>query len=113
MKATTVAMIKLLPVVGPVVAIPLLGVLGLVITSSFSVSVVYAQELIPGKIGTMSGLIVGFGFGIGAIGSVALGVMIDMIGLSTTMSLMSLLPILGLLAWWLPSDQKVRAWYSG
>ncbi|MFD0953086.1 MFS transporter [Virgibacillus natechei] len=103
----------LLPVVGPFVAIPLLGVLGLVITSSFSVSVVYAQELIPGKIGTMSGLIVGLGFGIGAIGSVALGVMIDMIGLGTTMSLMSLLPILGLLAWWLPSDQKVRAWYSG
>nr|WGD90555.1 hypothetical protein P5665_00795 [Bacillus subtilis]WGE07546.1 hypothetical protein P5658_24365 [Bacillus subtilis] len=51
--------------------------IGLVLMSSFSVTVVYAQELVPGKIGTMSGLTVGLAFGMGAIGAVALGALID------------------------------------
>lgn len=80
--------------------------------SSFSVAVVYAQELVPGKVGTMSGLIVGFAFGMGAIGSIVFGSVIDMAGLTFTMIVVSLLPLIGILAFFLPSDKKVYAWYN-
>jgi FSR family fosmidomycin resistance protein-like MFS transporter len=100
-----------LPFAGSAVAIILLALLGLIIMSSFSVTVVYAQELIPGKIGTMSGLIVGLAFGMGAIGSVVLGSLIDFIGIMPTMIATAFLPLLGLLAFLLPTDEKVREWY--
>ncbi|MHC0037969.1 MFS transporter [Pseudoneobacillus sp. C159] len=100
----------LLPYVGPAVAYILLALTGLILMSSFSVTVVYAQELIPGKIGTMSGLITGLAFGMGAIGSVALGALIDMMGIEITMIAVSFLPILGLLTLLLPSDQRLREW---
>jgi MFS transporter, FSR family, fosmidomycin resistance protein len=100
----------LLPFAGPTLAYILLALTGLILMSSFSVTVVYAQELIPGKIGTMSGLIVGLAFGMGAIGSVALGALIDWIGINTTMIAVSFLPIFGLLTLLLPSDQQVKAW---
>lgn len=61
----------ILPFAGPIAAYPLIAAIGFILSSSFSVTVVYAQELIPGKIGTMSGLTVGLAFGMGAIGSVA------------------------------------------
>ncbi|WP_249869491.1 MFS transporter [Oceanobacillus saliphilus] len=102
----------LLPHVGPISAILLLGATGLILMTSFSVTVVYAQELIPGKIGTMSGLIVGLAFGMGAIGSVALGSFIDIIGLTPTMISISFLPFLGFLTYLLPSDEKVSQWYT-
>lgn len=102
----------ILPYVGPVVALLLLGTIGFLIMSSFSVTVVYAQELVPGKIGTMSGLIVGLAFGMGAIGSVALGSLIDFIGLTQTMITISFLPLLGILTFLLPSDKQVSEWYA-
>ncbi len=102
----------LLPYAGPIAAMILLAVIGIILMSSFSVTVVYAQELVPGKIGTMSGLIVGLAFGMGAIGSVALGSFIDFFGLTTTMILASLLPLLGLLTFFLPTDEKVQEWYE-
>src|SRR5699024_3459253 len=67
----------LLPFVNSVLAFILLILIGVCLMSSFSVSVVYAQELIPGKVGTMSGLTVGLAFGMGAIGSVVFGSLID------------------------------------
>ncbi|WP_439644816.1 hypothetical protein [Caldalkalibacillus mannanilyticus] len=54
-------------------AYPIFLLNGFIILSSFSVTVVYAQELVPGKIGTVSGLIIGLAFGLGAIGAVVLG----------------------------------------
>lgn len=101
-----------LPHLGQIGAVILLGLIGFILMSSFSVSVVYAQELIPGKIGTMSGLIVGLAFGMGAIGSVALGSLIDLVGLTPTMIAISVLPLLGVVTYWLPTDQEVRGWYS-
>jgi FSR family fosmidomycin resistance protein-like MFS transporter len=101
-----------LPFAGPVMAIILLALLGVIVLSSFSVTVVYAQELIPGKIGTMSGLIVGLAFGMGAIGSVVLGSLIDLIGLMPTMLITAFLPLFGLLAFLLPADEKIREWYQ-
>ena len=101
----------ILPYVGPTIAMILLALSGLILMTSFSVTVVYAQELVPGKIGTMSGLIVGLAFGMGAIGAVALGGFIDWFGLTETMIFASLLPLLGLLTFLLPTDEKVREWY--
>jgi MFS transporter, FSR family, fosmidomycin resistance protein len=99
-----------LPFVGPYFAYAILALLGVILMSSFSVTVVYAQELLPGKIGTMSGLIVGLAFGMGAIGSVALGTIIDSLGLTFTMIAVAFLPLLGLLTWLLPTDQKLMEW---
>ncbi len=101
-----------LPFVSETFALIMLGLIGLLLMLSFSVTVVYAQELIPGKIGTMSGLIVGLSFGLGAIGAVVLGVLIDYIGLLPTMILTSFLPLIGLFAIKLPKDEKVREWHA-
>ena len=101
----------LMPLVNNVLAIIFLAIIGLALMSSFSVAVVYAQELVPGKVGTMSGLIVGLAFGMGAIGSIVFGSTIDSIGLQPTMWIVATLPILGIFAFLLPNDAKIRAWY--
>lgn len=98
----------LLPFVGPTFAYVLVAIIGFIILSSFSVTVVYAQELVPGRIGLVSGLIVGLAFGMGAVGSVALGVLADWIGLTNTIIFTVCLPLIGLLTFLLPTDQKVR-----
>ena len=100
----------LLPYVDAVWAFPILAVSGFILMSSFSVTVVYAQELVPGKIGTVSGLITGLAFGMGAIGSVALGSLADWAGIEFVMKLCSLLPLIGLLTFFLPSDAKLKQW---
>lgn len=92
----------------PVVAV-ILAVLGFFLMLSFSVMVVYAQELVPSRIGTMSGLTVGLAFGMGAIGAVAIGVLMDSIGVYETMVIISVLPILGLVGLALPKDRKISA----
>ena len=73
---------------------------------SFSVTVVYAQELVPNKIGTMAGLTVGLAFGMGALGSVLIGILMDYIGIYSTMVVVSLLPLLGVVAFALPRDVR-------
>lgn len=96
----------LIPYVPSTTAFILLLITGFILMSSFSVTVVYAQELVPGKIGTMAGLTVGLAFGMGAIGSIALGVMADYFGLLMTLTFTGLLPLLGALGFLLPSDKK-------
>ncbi|MGN1402199.1 MAG: MFS transporter [Bacillus sp. (in: firmicutes)] len=103
----------ILPYMEPVVASFLLFVIGITLMSSFSVTVVYAQELVPGKIGTMAGLTVGLAFGMGAVGSVAIGNLADAIGLITTIKICGYLPLLGFLAFLLPSDQQVAFMQKG
>jgi MFS transporter, FSR family, fosmidomycin resistance protein len=98
----------LIPFVPSSVGFVLLSLTGFILMSSFSVTVVYAQELVPGKIGTMAGLTVGLAFGMGAIGSVALGFMADYLGLLATLTFTGLLPLLGGLAFLLPKDQKQK-----
>ncbi|WP_438448150.1 MFS transporter [Gorillibacterium sp. sgz5001074] len=100
----------LLPYTNTFWAYPLLFVLGFILLSSFSVTVVYAQELVPGKIGTVSGLITGLAFGMGALGSVALGAMADWTGITFVMQICSFLPLLGLLTVMLPADRLIRKW---
>lgn len=97
----------LIPFAPPVLAFILLLVAGFILMSSFSVTVVYAQELVPGSIGMMSGLTVGLAFGMGALGSIILGTLADHIGLSTTIILLGFLPLLGFITFLLPSDKKI------
>lgn len=85
---------------------PVIAVMGFILQSGFSVSVVYAQELMPGKVGTASGLITGLAFGMGALGSVVLGKIADVQGMAYVMVMVSVLPLLGLLAVMLPKDQR-------
>lgn len=95
----------LLPYI-PIWIVPIfLIIIGTLIMISFSVTVVYAQELVPSKIGTMAGLTVGFAFGMGAVSSIATGWLLDRIGISTTIHIISFLPLLLLVAFLLPKDK--------
>ncbi len=91
-------------------AYPLLFITGLVLLSSFSVTVVYAQELLPGRIGTVSGLIIGLAFGMGGIGASVLGHLADLQGIAFVITLCSLMPLIGLLGLLLPRDETLREW---
>jgi FSR family fosmidomycin resistance protein-like MFS transporter len=106
----TVPFSIIIPYAPPTMAFIFLILTGFILMTSFSVTVVYAQELVPGKIGTMSGLTVGLAFGMGAIGSVGLGYIADWIGLQSMITWLGVLPLLGLIAFLLPSDQKVWEW---
>jgi MFS transporter, FSR family, fosmidomycin resistance protein len=100
--STPIALI--LPYVNELFAYPLLFINGFIVLSSFSVTVVYAQELMPGKIGSVSGLMIGLAFGLGAIGAVVLGGLADLFGIKPVMIGASFLPLLGILAILLPRD---------
>lgn len=80
---------------------------GFVLISTFSVTVVYAQELIPHNVGLASGLTLGFAFGIGAIGGLAFGAAADVWGVPAVLKAICLLPIPAiLLAIALPDERK-------
>ena len=98
----------ILPYVPLIAVLPLFLLIGFILLSSFSVAVVYAQELLPNKVGMASGLIVGLAFGMGAIGAVVFGVLADSFSIKFVMILSSLLPFLGISALWLPGDRKLR-----
>lgn len=85
---------------------PIIFVLGFILQSGFSVSVVYAQELLPGKVGMASGLITGLAFGMGGLGAIAFGTAADHYGLADVMLVCSVLPLLGLLSILLPKDRR-------
>ncbi|MEK3682374.1 MFS transporter [Paenibacillus sp. FSL R10-2736] len=106
----TVPFALALPFVNQFWAAVLLIISGFVLLSSFSVTVIYAQMLYPGNIGTVSGLITGLAFGLGGIGSVVIGHLIDTIGIATVFVACGFLPLLGLLALLLPGDRKLEEW---
>lgn len=106
----TVPFALALPFVNQFWAAILLVISGFILLSSFSVTVIYAQMLYPGNIGTVSGLITGLAFGLGGIGSVVIGDLIDRIGITTVFVACGFLPLLGLLALLLPGDKKLEQW---
>lgn len=95
-----------LPFSGLVAAYPLLFLLGLINHSSFSVTVVYVQEMVPGKVGMVSGLITGLAFGMGALGSMVLGIIIDLTSIQAVIIACSFMPLLGLIGFLLPPDKR-------
>ena len=76
--------------------------IGMILASAFPAIVVYAQELLPARVGTVAGLSFGFAFGMGGIGAAVLGHLADMTSLAYVYHLCSFLPIIGLLAIFLP-----------
>jgi FSR family fosmidomycin resistance protein-like MFS transporter len=77
--------------------------IGLILSSAFSAILVFAQELIPGKVGAVSGLFFGFAFGIGGIGAALLGAMADVRGIEFVYRMCAYLPLLGVAAAFLPN----------
>jgi FSR family fosmidomycin resistance protein-like MFS transporter len=79
------------------------AIIGLILASAFSAILVYAQELVPGKVGTMSGLFFGLAFGLGGLGSAILGALADHHGIQYVFHVCSYLPLIGLLTALLPN----------
>ena len=77
--------------------------IGVIIASAFSAILVYAQELLPGKVGMVSGLFFGFAFGMGGIGSALLGVLADHTSINYVYHVCAFLPLIGLLTGFLPN----------
>ena len=84
-------------------------VIGLILSSAFSAIVVFAQELMPGKIGAVSGLFFGFAFGIGGIGAAVLGGVADRYGIEFVFRICAYLPLLGMVAAFLPNIEHRKA----
>jgi MFS transporter, FSR family, fosmidomycin resistance protein len=82
--------------------------IGLILASAFPAIVVYAQELMPGRTGTVAGLFFGFAFGMGGVGAAVLGKLADTYGITTVYQLCAFLPLIGLLAAFLPNVEKRR-----
>jgi len=83
-------------------------VIGLILASAFSAIVVYAQELMPGRIGLISGLFFGFAFGMGGLGAAVLGRLADATSIDFVYRVCAFLPLIGLLTWFLPDIGKHR-----
>ncbi|GAB4052691.1 MFS transporter [Spirosoma litoris] len=80
--------------------------IGLLISSAFSAIIVYAQELMPGKVGMIAGLFFGFAFGMGGLGSALLGKLADETSINYVFYVCSFLPLLGILTAFLPNLEK-------
>ncbi|WP_042882123.1 MFS transporter, partial [Aeromonas sp. ZOR0002] len=81
-------------------------VIGLILASAFSAILVYAQDLVPGKVGTISGLFFGFAFGMGGIGAALLGRLADATSIETVYQVCAYLPLIGLLTAFLPNIRR-------
>ncbi|WEK48587.1 MAG: MFS transporter [Candidatus Kaistia colombiensis] len=83
-------------------------VIGFILSSAFPAIIVYAQELVPGKVGLVSGLFFGFAFGMGGIGAAALGELADWTSITFVFQICAFLPVLGLLTAFLPNIRKPK-----
>ena len=91
-----------LPYVGLTATVVLSMVIGLILSSAFSAILVYAQELVPGKVGMISGIFFGLAFGMAGIGSALLGKLADHTSIAFVFTACGFLPLLGLLTSFLP-----------
>ena len=82
--------------------------IGLILASAFSAILVYAQDLLPGRVGTVAGVFFGFSFGLGGLGAAALGQVADWTSIETVYRLCSFLPLIGLLTAFLPNIERTR-----
>jgi len=98
----------LLPHVGLAWTGVLTVVIGLILASAFSAILVYAQELIPGRVGMISGLFFGFAFGMGGVGAAVLGKLADSHGIEFVYQLCAFLPLIGLITIFLPNIEPGR-----
>jgi len=92
----------ILPHVGLAATVTLTVFIGLILASAFSAILVYAQELVPGRVGMISGLFFGLAFGCAGIASAVLGRLADMTSIEFVFNVCGYLPLIGLLTWFLP-----------
>lgn len=98
----------LLPYVGLGLTVVLSILIGLIISSAFSAILVYATELIPGKVGLIAGLFFGFAFGMGGIGSAVLGWLADRTSIAYIFHICSYLPLIGIVTGFLPNIERPK-----
>ncbi|MDR3194151.1 MAG: MFS transporter [Tannerella sp.] len=96
----------LMPHVGLYCTIATSFFIGLIISSAFPAILLYAQELLPYKLGLVSGLFFGFAFGVAGIASAVLGKMADLHGIEAVYQTCAYMPLLGIIAWLLPDPGK-------
>lgn len=96
----------LLPYVDYTMTGVLVVIIGLILSSAFPAIIVYAQELLPKKLGMVSGLFYGFAFGMGGLGSALLGWQADHTSIEFIYHICSYLPFIGVVAYFLPNLQK-------
>lgn len=80
-------------------------IIGFILASAFSAILVYAQELLPGRIGMVSGLFFGFAFGMGGLGAAVLGLIADHTSIELVYKICAFLPLLGMLTIFLPDNR--------
>ncbi len=98
-----------MPHVGLTATVALSAVIGLALASAFPAIVVYAQELMPGRVGMVSGLFFGLAFGVAGLGAGGLGMLADRMGIEFVYGVCAFLPLLGLLAVFLPNVRDTGA----
>jgi MFS transporter, FSR family, fosmidomycin resistance protein len=97
-----------LPYVGFEATLVLTFVIGVMIASAFPAIVVFAQELVPGRVGMIAGIFFGFAFGMGGIAAAVLGVVADARGIEFVYTICAFLPLLGLLTIFLPNMRELH-----
>jgi MFS transporter, FSR family, fosmidomycin resistance protein len=98
----------ILPHVGLIPTVALSVVIGFILSSAFPAVVVYGQELMPGRVGMVSGLFFGLAFGISGMGAALLGVLADWKGISFVFQICAFLPAIGILTVFLPNLRERR-----
>ena len=96
----------MLPFVGLAWTEVLTVLIGVTIASAFPAIVVFAQELMPARVGMVSGMMFGFSFGVGGLAAASFGHLADVHGIEMVYRLSAALPLLGLLAIWLPDSRR-------
>ena len=98
----------LMPHAGLVWTVLLSFCVGLMLSSAFPAILLYAQELLPNKLGLISGLFFGFAFGVAGIASAVLGNMADKFGIDAVYNVCAFMPLLGLVTWFLPDLKNTK-----
>lgn len=83
-------------------------IIGVIIASAFSAILVYATELVPGKVGMIAGLFFGFAFGMGGLGSAVLGKLADMTSVGYVFKVCAFLPLIGIITGFLPNIERTK-----
>ncbi|MEO6682388.1 MAG: MFS transporter [Ginsengibacter sp.] len=87
-------------------------IIGFILSSAFSAILVYAQELLPGKVGMVSGLFFGFAFGMGGLGSALLGMLADKTSINFVFHICAFLPLIGMITYFLPNLKRQKSLQS-
>ena len=87
-------------------------IIGLLMASAFPAILVFAHEVMPGRVGLVSGMFFGLSFGLGGLGAAIMGHLADLYGMGFVYQLCSFLPVLGLVAWFLPDMAAERRKYK-